>query len=174
MSRNASTDELYFVTLTVTDWIDIFTRRVYTDFIVENLTWCQQHKKLNIYAYVIMTNHIHLIANVPDGSLGNVLGHFKTYTSKELFKFIANNAQESRREWMIKAFEKAGKYNPLNTYHQFWQNGNYPVVLYTQAVINQKIDYIHENPVRAGFVGSAHEYWYSSANPESPLKIIEG
>jgi len=85
---------------------------------------------------------------------------------------IANNQQESRRGWMVKAFELAGKYNPLNEKHQFWQNGNYPVLLYSPAVIEQKIDYIHENPVKAGFVGSAHEYWYSSANPESPLKII--
>jgi putative transposase len=62
MSRNASTDELYFVTLTVVDWIDVFTRRQYNDLIVENLAYCQQHKNLNIYAYVIMTNHIHLVA----------------------------------------------------------------------------------------------------------------
>ena len=173
MSRNASTDELYFVTLTVTNWIDVFTRRIYNDLIIENLTWCQQNKKLNIYAYVIMTNHIHLVANVTEGSLGDVLRDFKTYTSKELFKMIANNSQESRREWMLKAFEKAGINNSYNKNHQFWQNGNYPVVLFTPDVIDQKIDYIHNNPVRAGFVGSAHEFWYSSANPESPLKVIE-
>jgi putative transposase len=172
MSRNASTDHLYFVTLTVVNWIDVFTRRLYSDFIIQTLEWCQNNKKLNIYAYVIMTNHVHLVASVTDGSLGDVLGHFKTYTSKELFKLISNNEQESRRKWMIRAFEQAGKYNPLNTNHQFWQNGNHPVLLYSPAVIDQKIDYIHENPVRAGFVGSAHEFWYSSANPESPLKVI--
>jgi putative transposase len=172
MSRNASTDQLYFVTLTVVKWIDVFTRRIYSDLIIENLTWNQQHKNLNIYAYVIMTNHIHMVANVTDGSLGDVLGAFKTYTSKELFKLIANNEQESRRKWMLNAFEREGQYNPLNTNHQFWQNGNYPVLLYSPAVIDQKIDYIHDNPVRAGFVGSAHEFWYSSANAESPLKII--
>jgi REP element-mobilizing transposase RayT len=173
MSRNASTDELYFVTLTVTDWIDVFTRRMYNDFLVENLDWCRRNKKLNIYAYVVMTNHIHLVVNVESGSLGDVLRDFKTYTSKELVKMIRANEQESRRNWMIKALEKAGKYNPLNKDHQFWQNGNYPVLLYSAAVIQQKIDYIHDNPVRAGFVGSAHEFWYSSANPESPLKIFD-
>ena len=172
MSRTASTDELYFVTLTVVDWIDVFTRRYYNDYIIENLAWNQANKNLNIYAYVIMTNHIHMVANVTDGSLGEVWGKFKTYTSKRLYEMIAGNVQESRREWMLHAFDRVGKYNPLNTNHQFWQNGNYPVLLYSPAVIEQKIDYIHENPVRAGFVGSAHEYWYSSANPESPLKII--
>ncbi|TSD67310.1 transposase [Inquilinus sp. KBS0705] len=173
MSRNASTDELYFVTLTVVNWIDVFTRRLYNDFIVQSLTHCQQHKKLNIYAYVIMTNHIHLVANVSEGSLGDVLRDFKTFTSKELAKLIMNNEQESRRKWMISTFNWAGKINPLNTNHQFWQNGNHPILLYSPAVIDQKIDYIHENPVKAGFVGSAHEFWYSSANPESPLKVID-
>jgi putative transposase len=64
-----------------------------------------------------------------------VLGKFKTFTSKRLYEMIGGNVQESRREWMIKAFDKAGKYNPLNTHHQFWQNGNYPVLLYTPTAI---------------------------------------
>jgi putative transposase len=139
MSRNASTDELYFVTLTVVNWIDVFTRRLYNDFVVQNLQWCQQHKNLNIYSYVIMTNHIHMVANVTNGSLGNVLRDFKTFTSKELLKLITNNEQESRRDWMLKSFEKAGKYNPLNINNQFWQNGNYPVLLYSPAVIVENI-----------------------------------
>jgi putative transposase len=172
MPRTASTNDLYFVTLTVVNWIDIFTRRIYSDVVINGLAYCQQHKKLNIYAYVIMTNHVHMVANVEEGSLSDVLRDLKTYTSKELFKLISNNPQESRREWLVRAFEKAGKDNPLNKAHQLWQNGNYPVLLYSSAVMDQKIDYIHENPVKAGFVGSAHEYWYSSANPESPLKVI--
>jgi putative transposase len=172
MSRTANTDELYFVTLTVVDWIDVFTRRQYSDFIIRNLTWCQQHKGLNIYAYVIMTNHIHLVANVTDGSLSDVLRDFKTYTSKELVKLIKENQQESRSKWMMQLFERAGKHNAQNVNFQFWQNGNYPVLLYSTDVTDQKINYIQENPVRAGFVGSAHEYWYSSANLESPLKIV--
>lgn len=82
MSRNASYDELYFVTLTVVDWIDVFTRCYYCDFIVENLAYCQKHLHLNIYAYVIMTNHLHLVADVSEGSLGNVLGRFKATLQK--------------------------------------------------------------------------------------------
>lgn len=171
MSRAAATDDLYFVTLTITNWVDLFTRRIYSDFIIDNLAYCQKHKKLNIYAYVLMTNHLHLIANVEDGSLGDVLRDFKTFTSKQLFKLIEGNLSESRREWLLRSFEHAGSNNPRNAHHQLWQNGNYPVVLYSADVIQQKIDYIHNNPVKAGFVGSAHEYWYSSANPESPLKV---
>jgi putative transposase len=81
MSRSAATDHLYFVTLTVTDWVDIFTRRIYSDLVIQNLQYCQQHKKLNIYAYVLMTNHLHLVANVEEGILSDVLRDFKTYLS---------------------------------------------------------------------------------------------
>jgi putative transposase len=66
-----------------------------------------------------MTNHIHMVANVTDGSLGDVLGRFKSYTSKELYKMIAGNPQESRREWMLAAFDSAGKHNPLNENFNF-------------------------------------------------------
>jgi putative transposase len=172
MPRTAPTDELYFVTLTIVDWIDLFTRRLYSDLIIENLIYCQKNKGLHVYEYVIMTNHLHMIARVEDGSLGALLRDFKTFTSKELVKLINDNPNESRRDWMLKAFEKAGRINPLNIHHQLWQNGNYPVLLYSPKVIEQKTDYIHDNPVKAGFVGSPHEYWYSSANPESPL-IVE-
>ena len=101
-----------------------------------------------------------------------MLRDFKTYTSKELFKLISSNTQESRKEWLLHSFERAGQYNPQNTQHQIWQNGNYTVLLQSAEQIQQKIDYIHHNPVKAGFVGSAHEFWYSSANPDSPLKVI--
>jgi REP element-mobilizing transposase RayT len=127
--RIATTDELYFVTITIVDWIDLFTRRIYSDVVIENLSYCQKHKHLNIYAYVLMTNHLHLIANVDEGTLSDVLRDFKTFTSKELFKIINGNERESRRDWLISSFERSGKNNPLNKRHQLWQNGNHPVLL---------------------------------------------
>jgi putative transposase len=172
MRRYATTDALYFLTLTVVDWIDIFTRREYKDFIVENLDYCRKEKGLEIFAYVIMTNHIHLVARTKeDGNMGNVMRDFKTFTSKQLYKMIAANLHESRREWIAELFKKRGEDNPINKEFQLWQNGNHPVELFSNAVINQKIDYIHNNPVRAGFVAEPHEYLYSSANPDSPLKM---
>jgi putative transposase len=171
MSRNASNNESYFVTLTVINWMDVFTRRLYNDFMIENLSYCCRHKGLYVHAYVLMTNHLHMIAHVDEGILGDVLRDFKTYTSKQLLRLIADNPQESRKEWMMAAFRQAGQDNVLNKHYQLWQNGNYPVLIYSPEILQQKINYIHQNPVRAGFVGSAHEYWYSSANPESPLKL---
>jgi hypothetical protein len=67
---------------------------------------------------------------------------------------------------------QAGKENPLNLNHQFWQNENHPILLSTNEMIDQKIDYIHQNPIKAGFVNEDYEYLYSSASPLSPMKAL--
>ena len=172
MKRKTYSNELYFVTLTVVDWVDVFIRRLYSDFIIDNLKYCQDKKNLDIFAYVIMTNHIHMIARSTKNPLSDVLRDFKTFTSKEIYKLIKDQQQESRKNWMLPIFDRHGRENPVNKGHQFWQNGNHPIVLYSNSVIDQKVNYIHENPVKAGFVSEAHEYYYSSAHPESPLKVM--
>lgn len=171
MSRKIYPDEINYVTLTIVDWIDVFTRRIYGDFIIENLIHCQDYKDLKIYSYVLMTNHLHMITFSEKNLLSDILRDFKTYTSKRLFEMIKENVRESKRRWMIDIFRKRGSENNDNEGHQFWQSGNHPVALYSNEVIQQKIDYIHQNPVKAGFVDSPEKYYYSSANPTSPLPI---
>lgn len=112
-----------------------------------------------------------MIAFSEKNQLSDILRDFKTYTSKKLFEMIEDNIQESKRRWMLDIFRKKGDESKENKNHQFWQKGNYPVALYSNEVIQQKIDYIHQNPVKAGFVDSPEKYYYSSANPTSPLQI---
>ena len=174
MSKTASQpDELYFITMTTVDWIDIFTRRIYFDFIIDNLEFCQTNKSLDIYEYVIMTNHIHMICMGRGVPLSDILRDFKSYTSKELIKLIKENPEESRRKRILNTFKKAGRKNPLNENYQVWQNFNYPTLLDSSFLIDQKTDYIHMNPVVAGFVNEPYEYLYSSANPNGPLKTLD-
>ncbi|TAH31194.1 MAG: transposase [Cytophagales bacterium] len=173
MKRITHSSVLNFITITVVDWIDIFTRREYKDFIIECLQHCQEKKGLEIYEYVIMTNHLHLIVCDTTNILSDVLRDFKTYTSKQLFKMIEENPQESRKEWILKAFKKAGQENSVNKNHQLWQNENYPVALMNNEITAQKQQYIHQNPVKAGFVSEPYQYYYSSANLESPLKVMK-
>ena len=78
----------YFVTLTVVGWIDIFTRRDYTDEIIKNLKYCQENKDLEIFAYVVMPSHIHLICRRNKGLLNDLLRDFKSYTAKEILKKV--------------------------------------------------------------------------------------
>jgi len=166
-------DELYFVTLTIVDWINLFTRVEYKEFIIENLQYCQKNKGLEIFEYVIMTNHIHLICRGNDVPLSDILWDFKTFTSKGLFKMIENNPNESRQRWLLKSFRSHGKKNPLNRNFQVWQNFNSPTILTYNEIIDQKVEYIHQNPVKAGIVSQPEDYVYSSANPDSLLNVSE-
>ena len=95
--RKANTDYPYFLTLTVAGWINVFTRDIYTDIIYENLEYCRKNNGLEIFAYVIMSNHIHLIARQKDGKLNDWLRDFTNYTAKKLLSAIEDNPNESRK-----------------------------------------------------------------------------
>ena len=155
---------LYFVSFATVGWIDVFTRPVYKEIVVESIRYCQREKGLNLYAWVIMTNHIHLIAAAAQSKLmSHILRDLKRHTSKQLIKAIAQNPKESRKQWMLAIFGKAGKYNSNNTDFQFWQQDNHPIELLSVDMLQQKLDYLHANPVEAGFVDKEEEYLYSSA-----------
>jgi putative transposase len=153
----------YFVTFTIINWIDVFTRRIYKDMLVDSINYCIANKGLIIYGWVIMSNHVHLIIGTNDMKLEDILRDLKKYSSKSIIKTIINNPQESRKEWMLKLFEKAGISNSNNKYYQFWQQHNHPIVLNNVDIFEQKLNYIHENPVLAGFVDMAENYPYSNA-----------
>jgi putative transposase len=155
---------VYFVTFATVNWIDVFTRRVYIDIVVESLNYCIQNKGLVVYAWVIMSNHIHLVIANKGDALENVMRVLKKHTSKAILKEIEENPQESRKEWMLWMFERAGKKNSNNSKYQFWQQHNQPEELGREAyAIDRAIVYIHDNPVRAGFVDRAEDYPFSSA-----------
>ena len=99
-----------------------------------------------------------------------MIGGFKSYTSRKLIKLIEENQQESRREWLLNSFKKAGAANSNNSKNQFWQQHNQPIELWTEAVFQQKVDYTHNNPVDAGFVENDFEYLYSSARDYCGIK----
>lgn len=153
----------YFLTLQVVDWVDVFTRKSYRDIVLESLTYCRQRKELDVYAYVIMSNHLHLLVRARQENLPDVLRDFKKFTASRIIKLIADSKLESRSEWMLKRFEFAAQRHVRNSIHQFWTHENHAVEMITNRFIDQKIDYIHQNPVRAGWVEEPQEYLYSSA-----------
>jgi len=154
----------YFLTLTVKDWVDIFTRLCYVEIIIESIKYCQLKKGLDIYAYVIMPTHIHLLAGT-DGNLSDILRDMKGYTSRMILREIKENPSESRREWLLERFI-------TSTGFQFWQEGNYPIEVFSRKFVLQKEHYIHMNPVEAGYVINPQDYRLSSASPYSPIKVL--
>lgn len=103
------TDNPYFVSFTIVKWIDVFTRRVYKDIFVDNLNYCIKEKGLIVWAWVLMTNHVHMIISSNKEPLENIMRDFKGFTSKTILKAIKENQQESRKDWLLSMFEKEGK-----------------------------------------------------------------
>lgn len=209
-------DTVFFITITVIDWVDVFTREEYKKIIVESLDFCCRNKGLQLHAWVLMTNHIHLIASHETDSdhLWQVIRDFKKFTSKKIIASIIGNPVESRKKWMVGHFleeniannddascsvskkgispadlnhtvydcancsayprdckiciaemrderRKETERSDTRHYH-LWQRGFDRYCIYNIKHMRQKIDYLHENPVRAGFVSKPWEYRYSS------------
>ncbi len=165
--RRKITDQYatYFLTLTIVGWIDLFTRKQCAQLILDSFRYCQQKKGLILYAYVIMGSHLHILASAREGSSGlsAILRDFKSFTSKEIIKWITDNRKESRRHWLSRTFKLYGKYNSNNEVYQIWQQYNCPIQCITPSFTRQKLNYIHNNPVKAGIVDRAEEYRWSSA-----------
>ena len=151
--------------MSVVDWVDIFTREDYRYVIVDSLKYCQKEKGLEIYAWRLISNHLHLIASAKENgqiTLSDILRDFKKFTSKAITRKITE-IPESRRKWLLDRFEFAGRYNKKIEYYKFWQDGNEPKEIFSTEFLKQKMAYIHENPVRAGWVFEPQHYKYSSA-----------
>ena len=154
---------LHFVTFTVINWLDIFIRDEYRQIILDSLNYCQQHKGLNVHAYCIMTSHVHLILSVRDGfALSDVIRDMKSHTSTQLRKAIEEHPAESRKHWILWMCERAGKKNKRNIDFQFWQQHNHPIELTTSSMVEQRLAYVHDNPVAAGFVDDPTAWLWSS------------
>lgn len=120
-----------------------------------------------------MTSHVHMVVSRKEeqGLLSGWLHDFKSYTAKRLLRMIQELPTESRREWLLPLFARFAEGRAQNDHFMFWKKDSHPVLLYTPAVLQQKIDYIHNNPVEAGLVAEAHHYPWSSANPHGPIRL---
>ena len=110
-----------------------------------------------------MTSHVHMIIGSKKDKMEDIVRDMKKHTSSELKTVIKNNAQESRKEWIIWMMERAGKKNGNNKDWQFWQQHNKPLEIKSQEMFDEKLNYIHQNPVQAGFVTREEDWKYSSA-----------
>jgi len=153
----------HFITPTVVDWIDIFTRKCYCDIVIECLDYCIKNKGMILYGYVIMSNHMHLVIQSENGKLSDLIRDFKKFIAKSILEKI-QSSPESRREWMLQRFELATQSHQRNKKYQFWQYGNHAEEIYSINFMWSKLHYIHLNPVRAGLVAKASDYIYSSAS----------
>ncbi|MBL7919652.1 MAG: transposase [Bacteroidia bacterium] len=162
-------DRAYFITITTVNWVDIFTRLNHKMTIVNSLNYCQQQKGLELYAYVLMPSHLHMMCRAKEGfELASIMRDFKKYTSKKILENIKEEP-ESRREWMLEMFSKACEHLKREQDYKVWQDGYHAEEISTNKFIYQKLNYIHDNPVKDKIVEKAEDYLFSSARNYAEL-----
>jgi len=162
---------LHYLTFQIVQWADLFTRQVYRDIVIDSFKYCQQYKGLEIYAYVVMSNHVHLLARSQNDNLSDIIRDFKRHTSKRIIEAIEKE-NESRREWLLMIFRYAARCHKRNNEYQVWTHENHAEEIYSNLFIEQKINYIHNNPVRSKIVTKPEDYVYSSARNYAEMEGI--
>lgn len=169
-SRYTFTDptQPHFMTLTVLHWLPVFTRPEAVEIIFNAFRYLQ-NEGLKIYAYVILENHLHLIAKSPQ--LDKDIARFKSFTAKQLLEYLKDQNAHTLLE-QLAFYKKAHK---ADRAYQFWQEGVHPELVQNEDIMRQKIDYIHHNPVKRGYVDEATHWRYSSARNYAGMPgIFEG
>ena len=144
------------MTVTVLHWIAVFTRPETVEILLASLRYLMG-KGLRVYAYVILENHLHLLAQSPD--LGKDIARFKSHTAKQLILWLSERNAKTVLD-QLAFYKKAHKHD--RTY-QFWQEGVHPELIQGDEMMRQKVEYIHQNPVKRGYVDKAEHWRYSSA-----------
>ena len=159
MARYTADQNLpYFCTVTVLDWVPIFIESRYIDLVIESLSFCRQNKGLQLFAFVVMPNHLHLIAAADD--LHAVVRDFKRFTSRTIHDRLLADGRSTMLAWLEQAAQHARR---ARGEFSLWTDGFHPQEIRSRPVLEQKLRYLHENPVRKGLVVSPDQWWYSSA-----------
>ena len=163
---------VYFLTIQVLGWVDIFSRKKCCNIIIASMNYCRTHKHLELHAYVIMSNHIHLIVSSNNECLAETIRDFKRFTARQILEFIYTNPSESRSQWMKIVFEYYARGYKRGLRRKFWTDHNHAVELISNRMIDSCMEYIHQNPVKAGIVRAAEDYIYSSASNYADIDSI--
>ncbi len=152
----------HFVTCTIVVWLPIFTTAARCDILVEALTYCRAHKGLEIYAWVILDNHFHAILGAPD--LARVMADLKRHTARRLVEQLETEGCA----WLLHQLQHYRLAHKNESVHQVWQEGSHPKAMMSDAMMEQKLEYLHHNPVKRGLVSSPEHWRYSSAHEWLP------
>lgn len=150
-------DGAYFVTSTVVEWLPAFSYAADFQILLESLAFCRRERGLRVYAFVLMDNHLHLVGEGPE--LGRTLQAFKRHTAQTLISALETGS----RKWLLNQFAYYKQRHKQQSKYQVWQEGTHPQLIQSPEMLRQKIEYIHNNPVRRGWVDVPEHWRYSSA-----------
>ncbi|MEO1256589.1 MAG: transposase, partial [Bacteroidota bacterium] len=140
----------------------LFTKKELKHLVVQSLQYCQENKGLVIHGWCLMPSHLHMIVSTKGEELPAIMRDFKKHTSKAFIEELGL-INESRKEWLLNAFRKYGEQLKRVKNYKVWQDGNQPKEIETNEFLDQKLAYIHNNPVESEIVDEPENYLFSSA-----------
>ena len=155
----------HFLSCTVVNWLPVFSRPEAAQVVLDSLSYLQSEEELVLYCFVIMENHLHMIASSENG-LADVVGRFKSFTARKIIDLLVGRQEK----FMLRQFRHAKLAHKKDRMHQFWQEGNHPVLMQNDEIMRQKAEYVHYNPVRRGYVDDPVHWRYSSARNYSGME----
>ena len=151
---------LYFITKTIVGWQNVFTSADRFDIIISSLKYCMQNKGLHLHGYVIMPNHTHdIVSAETPAKLSAILRDLNRYTSQRISEILEKDGDQR----ILYIFRKAAQAEGRGNHYKVWQEGFHPIAMDSENFFWEKLNYLHENPVRKGLVKQAADWKYSSA-----------
>jgi REP element-mobilizing transposase RayT len=147
----------HFLTCTVVAWLPVFTRKEAVQIVLDSWTFLQREGSIALLGYVVLENHLHFIAAGED--LSHHVGRFKSYTARRLIDLLEDKGAHTLLE--ILAYYKLR--HKVDQELQLWQEGSHPQAIADDAMMWQKLEYLHNNPVNRGYVDDPLHWRYSSA-----------
>ncbi|MDB5982032.1 MAG: transposase [Pseudomonas sp.] len=154
----------HFLTCTVMEWLPLFTRPALVDILLDAWRYQQAHQGLRLYGYVVLENHLHYVAQAPD--LNKCVSTFKSFTARTMINYLEGKNAE-RVLHRLRFTKRAHK---IDRVYQVWQEGVHAGLIWSESVMRQKLDYIHDNPVKRGYVDRGEDWRYSSARDYAGLE----
>jgi REP element-mobilizing transposase RayT len=145
----------YFITCTLVEWLPLFTQDSYRTIVLDSLAHLRQHKHAQLNAFVVMPTHLHAVLWPDDAAdISSILRNFKRHTSRA----ISRLAEQQNAVETLDTFIHAREQNLASeSKYQVWQEGSHPEAIFSLEFARQKLNYIHNNPVKAGLVGRPEE-----------------
>jgi REP element-mobilizing transposase RayT len=147
----------HFVTCTVVGWLPVFTRPETVQILLDSWQFLQDQNRMLLLGYVILENHWHFIATAED--LAKEVGDFKSYTARRIIDYLS----ERHVVTLLEGLEYHKARHKSDRQYQLWHEGNHPKMIDSEAMMRQKLEYIHDNPVKRGYVDDPTHWRYSSA-----------
>ena len=160
-------DFTFFITGTIVAWLPVFTTAARCDILVQAFEYCRAHKDLRLHAWVILDTHFHAIVAAPE--LARVLADLKRHTARKIIELL----ETERCDWLLRQLRELRAPHKTESEHQVWQEGSHPQAIISDAMMLQKLEYLHNNPVKRGLVASPEHWRYSSAHEWLPGAAVE-